>query len=127
VNQAKSNASFTLTGERQRAEAELSDTEYSETITDFQREMRWGMDDVRKQYEFHTEVSVNALTGETMRRGYNNRSSIDARILAMRAAIDHAEALRLIADQSNVPEQLATIRASLPKVLPAVDPAEKRA
>jgi len=127
ANQAKSNASFDHTGERHRIEALLSDTEYYETITEFQREMRNGQDDARKQFDFHNEVIVNALTGATTHRGYDNRASVDARISAMRAAIDQAEALRLIADQSNVPERLAAIRSSLPKVSRAVDPTEKRA
>jgi hypothetical protein len=124
---ARSSASLAHTSERHRLQGLLWDTEYSETITDFQREMRWGMDDVRKQYDFYAETSVNALTGESMLRRYSNRASVDARISAMREAIDQADALRLIADQSNVPEQLAAIRAGLPKVLPAVDPLEKRA
>jgi hypothetical protein len=111
-----SSASHTYSTERSKLEQQLIETASPE-IAIFLSDMRDEWDKCFKQFAFHNGVEVvNRITGKKADVTVNNRSSVLARQTAIRDAQAAAEALRLVPDQSTIPEQLQQLRHNLPAI-----------
>lgn len=65
---------------------------------------------------FTTISQTHPVTGAVSHQNNSNQKSIVKRSEAIRAAYDAADDLRLLPDQSSIPELLEKIRAALPKI-----------
>jgi hypothetical protein len=126
ASHAKSAASNTYTRERHLLETQLRDGVSAKLFDDFQSEMFDEIEESRKQFEGGYVRVRNRVTGRLEERGYNNSISVNGRIAAIKTAMDEAEALRLAADQSVAAARLAELRATLPKIVPAIRPGEEK-
>jgi hypothetical protein len=104
--------------ERARLEGLLRDLPEKAQIDEFLRAMLDELDATRRKIEVETSVITDRLTGKKTERRINNKSSIDARVAAIRAAMEEAEGLALIADPSTIPARLEALRASIPEIGP---------
>ncbi|SIR06698.1 hypothetical protein SAMN05880590_11197 [Rhizobium sp. RU35A] len=83
----------------------------------FISEMRDALYDAHRMVRIGPEViERHPVTGRTNRRWETNAPSVNARVSAIREAMDAAERMKLEADQSKVPERLQKIRNELPAV-----------
>lgn len=119
ANYAKGAAVIAYDAERQRLEAALRNSRAADAIDAFTRDMRDELDAARKLHEGGWIQDRHPVTREPMLRGFSNKQSVAARVEAIHAAIETAEALRLAADQSDVETKLAALKAGLPKIEPA--------
>ena len=123
---AKSAAGIDYSIQRQILAVRLREGVDERIFREFQSEMLDELDKARKQFDVGSVRVKNRMTGFSEDLVFNNGASVQARVAAIRAAMDEAETLPFAADQSLVPARLETLRAGLPKVAPAVQPNEKK-
>lgn len=115
ANLARHNEAADYTATRADLEAELLKTA-SPKIFEF---IAWAREDIeasRRAFAFMSRAFRNPVTLRQDVETVNNRDSILRRIAALNDGIDAAHDLALRADQSSVEEEIAKIRAALPKI-----------
>ncbi len=113
---AKSTASYTYSGRRDRLEQQLRATAHP-ALDGWCREMRAAQDEARPRFSYFQQRETNPLTRLVRTTTINNAKSVAARVSAIMAAIDDAERLALeLDDQTLVPEKLGALASGLPPV-----------
>jgi hypothetical protein len=113
---ANSLASFEHTRIRDAVEAEMRATAHP-CIGLFISEMTAEWDRCKNTQPLTgAETTTNQVTGKRVNGIRSNVGSIVARMNAIREAQARAEAMRLDADQIDVPQRLEELRAALPKI-----------
>ncbi|MGC1861901.1 MAG: hypothetical protein WA733_12455 [Methylocystis sp.] len=115
ANGARLSASAIYTAHRGDIEHELTQSA-SPLIAQF---IEWARDEViatRKKFSSRSWDEHHQITGKRYPKSENNSAAVNARIAALNAAIEAANDMRLIADQSHVAAALETLKRSLPKV-----------
>lgn len=113
---AESGANLTYSTERQSLEVLLRLGVDADLFDNFQREMRDEVEKTRKKFVGGYVQMTHEVTRKTELRGYNNSDTVNARLAAIRAAMEEAERLRISADQTKVAARLDELRAGLPEV-----------
>jgi hypothetical protein len=110
----KVGASFAFQARRDELEAKLRATA-SPLIAAFIREMRQAADETRKeQPRDSSAITRSPFTGRLVGTPQNNMAAIVLRMHAIRRAIEDAEQLYFVPDQSGMAEQLKSIKQKLP-------------
>ena len=122
ANFAKSGAVLAYDVERRRLEEALRASPAATLIDEFLRDMRDELDATRKRHDGGYLPIVADLRGVVGMISFGNKESVQRRLNAIHAAIEAAEALRLVADQTGLVEKLAALRAGLPEIAPAKFP-----
>lgn len=112
---AKVGASMRYTQARGDLEAQLAQSA-SPAIAEFVVWCRDEMANARKAFRGNSWTERNPITGVAVAKAQNNGASINARVAGLFAAIERANELALIPDQSGVPAALEKLRAELPEV-----------
>jgi signal transduction histidine kinase len=119
---AKATASHIYTHERRLLEHALRSEVDAKLFDDFRSGLLDELDSARKGIEAGIIPVHNKALRKDESRPYTNIASVNRRLAAINRALEEGELLRLAADQSNMAEKLAAIRAALPKIEPAVIP-----
>ncbi|HBF32095.1 hypothetical protein [Rhizobium sp.] len=98
-------------------ETRLLLTSCDPSIDLFVSEMHDAIDEARRSVTIsHEIIERHPVTGKITRRVESNASLVNARLQAIREAMDSANALKLEPDQSKIPQLLEALRQELPAV-----------
>lgn len=109
-------ASFAYTSARDAIIGELRAGANNVLIDRFIAELKDDIAATRKTVRTVERIRTNARTGRSSITIDSNGESVSARVLALNEALQQADGLQLVPDQSAVPEMIRQIRAGLPAV-----------